>query len=150
MLWRGDLSRSHSREWQNWGFPLAQRPPHPSMVFWVQVLCFSSQHPTPSRGNQQGFPEWDRSLYPSRLGKASQVDGQAGAFQSHPSRGAGMSSNHPGHSSAGLGTAPALALALGSLAWGHREKDPAYSRGRARSMRPIVYMLGLTLPLTHW
>lgn len=99
------------------GFPTCPVPsPVPSMVFWVQVLCFSSQHLTLSRGSQQGFPEWDRSLSLSRLDKASQVGGQAGA---------GMSSNHPGNSSAGLGTAPPLPCGYRLTSLGPQRERPS-------------------------
>lgn len=39
-----------------------------------------------------------------------------------------------------------LLLALGSLGWGHREKDPVWGRGRARSRGQVVCW---ALPLTH-
>lgn len=56
-----------------------------------------------------------------------------------------MSSNHPGNSSADLVTAQPFLLALGSLAW-----DPAWGRGRDKSVGQVFCMFGLALPLARW
>lgn len=50
--------------------------PCSSMVPWVQALCFPSQHPTPSKGKQQGFQNGDGLLSPSRLDRAARWAGE--------------------------------------------------------------------------
>lgn len=51
-----------------------------------------------------------------------------------------MSSNHPGNSSAGLGTAQPFLPALGTLAW-----DPGWGRGRDKAVGQVFCMFGLAL-----
>lgn len=134
------MSRSYSWEWQNWDLSPAQCPPLPlSGVLDPEPLFSLHSTPPPAEAGSRSFQNGDGSLSPVKLDRASQV----GMEQAVHSRATLVEKLECCPTTLEI-LQPAwelpqsLLLALGSLAWDHREKDPVWDRGRARLRERVV------------
>lgn len=105
--------------------------PCPSLAFWLQGLCFPSQHPPSAQAGSRSFQNCDRSLSLATMDRTSQV-GDKQAVHSRARGEAGMSSSHPGNSTVSLGTARGHASWFWAHLPGAAGQRPSVGRSRAR------------------